>query len=266
MYHHLELIALALIPGFMLVDLLYGARAYQKPPLWRLNGLLVSAASVYLSFQIPTLWHALLGGLSLIDGSGLGPWAGAGIGMLVYETGHYFYHRFAHANPWLWRVHQMHHSAESLDAFGAYLLHPIDTFVFTSIGTLVSVNVLGLTLEAALLLNFWLVFNAMFQHANIHTPRWLGYLIQRPESHALHHARGVHRYNYSDLPLLDLLFGTFRNPDRQDEPVGFYTGASSRWFEMLVGMDVSEPARHSGGDRRPPAAPLTEIDRMETAS
>src|SRR5690606_36306975 len=148
----------------------------------------------------------------------------------------------------------MHHSAESLDAFGAYFLHPVDTFAFTSIGTLVSVNVLGLSLEAALLLNFWLVFNAMFQHANIHTPRWLGYLIQRPESHALHHGRGVHRYNYADLPLLDMLFGTFRNPERYDRPVGLHTGASSRWFEMLVGLDVTEPP-----------APRTSITPMETA-
>lgn len=254
MYQYLDVVALALIPGFMLIDLVHAKRSYQTPALWRLNGLLVSTLTVYLSFQIPKVWDTLLGGVSLFDTSALSAWMSAAIGMVVYETGHYFYHRAAHGADWLWRsAHQMHHSAESLDAFGAYFLHPLDTFMFTSIGTLVSVNLLGMSLEGALLLNFWLVFNAMFQHANICTPRWLGYLIQRPESHALHHARGVHRFNYSDLPLIDMLFGTFRNPSSQDGPVGFYDGASARWFDMLVGQDVSRPeVRTIAAERRAP--------------
>ena len=82
----------------------------------------------------------------------------------------------------------------------------------------------------------------MFQHANIKTPYWLGYLIQRPESHAVHHGRGIHRYNYSDLPLWDILFGTFRNPRTVEGlQVGFYRGASARIPEMLVGRDVTQP-------------------------
>ena len=32
---------------------------------------------------------------------------------------------------------------------------------------------------------------AMFQHANIRTPRWIGYVVQRPESHAVHHGRAT---------------------------------------------------------------------------
>lgn len=266
MFEYLDLAALALIPGFMIVDLLHRARTYQTPRLWRLNGLLVSALTLYLSFQIPKVWDALLGSYSLLEVGGLGPWAGAGIGILVYETGHYLYHRLAHRLDWLWRAgHQMHHAAESLDAFGAYFLHPLDTFMFTSIGTLVSVNVLGLPLEAALLLNFWLVFNAMFQHANICTPRWLGYLIQRPESHALHHARGVHRYNYSDLPLIDMLFGTFRNPQTQTAPVGFYNGASSRWFELAVGQDVSEPPQPEASASAASSHHSSDLQRAEPA-
>jgi len=88
----------------------------------------------------------------------------------------------------------------------------------------------------------FLTFNAMFQHANIATPHWLGYLIQRPESHHVHHARGVHAYNYSDLPLWDMLFGTFRNPRNVEGlDCGFYKGASGRLVEMLVGKDVSQP-------------------------
>ena len=107
---------------------------------------------------------------------------------------------------------------------------------------------LGMSIEAAVIATLFLTFNAMFQHANISTPHWLGYLIQRPESHNIHHALGAHRNNYSDLPLWDMVFGTFRNPKTlEDTPVGFYKGASNRIPEMLIGMDVSEP-RRAGAD------------------
>ena len=53
----------------------------------------------------------------------------------------------------------------------------------------------------------------LLYHWNVSTPAWLGYLIQRPESHCVHHQHGLHRYNYADLPVWDMLFGTFRNPD-----------------------------------------------------
>jgi sterol desaturase/sphingolipid hydroxylase (fatty acid hydroxylase superfamily) len=89
----------------------------------------------------------------------------------------------------------------------------------------------------------------MFQHANIKTPQWLGYFIQRPEMHNVHHARGIHRYNYADLPLWDIVFGTFLNPKTvTDLPTGFYTGASARIGAMLIGRDVSKPADKDDGE------------------
>ena len=67
-------------------------------------------------------------------------------------------------------------------------------------------------------------------------------MIQRPESHHIHHQRGVHRYNYADVPLIDMVFGTFRNPRTlEDSECGFYRGASARLLEMLIGRDVSKP-------------------------
>ncbi len=154
-----------------------------------------------------------------------------------------WYHRTAHRFDVLWRLaHQMHHSAEAMDAFSAQYLHPVDVFMFTSLGSLVFYPLLGLTVEAGLVAGAWLGFNAMFQHANVRTPRWIGYLIQRPESHVVHHQRGRHRYNYANLPLWDMAFGTFRNPRSVDGvAAGFYTGASSRILDMLLFRDVSRP-------------------------
>ena len=243
----------ALIPAFLLLDLVVQRRSYTKPRFWRLRGLAVTAAIFVLTGYVAAAWATLLGDYHLFDLSGLGTFAGAAVGIAVYELFHYAYHRSVHRYDFLWRRfgHQMHHSAESLDAFGAYYLHPVDAAMFTTFSSLVFVPLLGLTLEATILGALFLTFNAMFQHANIATPHWLGYLIQRPEMHNVHHARGVHRHNYADLPAVDMLFGTYRNPKSiQDTSCGFYDGASSRVIAMLLGKDVSTA----------PAAPRATAD------
>ena len=238
----LETITMAMIPGFLLLDFIIQRRHYEKAHHWRLRALLVTAAIFVFTGEVAAFWGNLLDGVHLLDSKDLGLW-GIIPGILVYEFFHYWYHRAAHQWNWLWRAgHQMHHSAESLDAFGAYYLHPVDAALFTSIASLVLFPLLGLSVEAGVVTALFLGFNAMFQHANIHTPHWLGYLIQRPESHNIHHAQGIHRCNYSDLPLWDMVFGTFRNPSDQNAPAcGFYRGASARLLDMLLGRDVTSP-------------------------
>ncbi|MES2607002.1 MAG: sterol desaturase family protein, partial [Pseudomonadota bacterium] len=109
--------------------------------------------------------------------------------------------------------------------------------------------VLGVNVEAATLVLYATFFLGIFQHANIRTPRWLGYFIQRPESHSRHHGHGLHRDNYADLPVFDLIFGTFNNPERHRDN-GFYHGASLRVGEMLLWKDVSKPAPSQGDGTR----------------
>jgi sterol desaturase/sphingolipid hydroxylase (fatty acid hydroxylase superfamily) len=262
MYEIIELATLGLIPAFLLLDLVWRKRRYATTRFWRLRALLVSTAIVAWTIVVATGWGLLLGDFHLIDGSGLGIVGGTVVGILAYEFLHYWYHRLAHRFDVLWRFHQLHHSAESLDAFGANYIHPIDAAFFTTASSLVFYPLLGLPLEAGILGALFLMFNAMFQHANIQTPYWLGFLIERPESHAIHHGRGVHRYNYSDLPLWDMLFGTFRNPRGENEvpeEAGFYQGASSRLFAMLLGRDVTRPA----GEPQT-VSPLSAVEYVET--
>jgi sterol desaturase/sphingolipid hydroxylase (fatty acid hydroxylase superfamily) len=231
---------LLFLAPFLLLDLVWRARRYEAPRGWRVRALLVSLGAYAASLGAGILWSGFLPASSLIDGAALGTWGGALLGILMYELAHYWYHRAAHEWNWLWRLgHQMHHSAESLDAFGAYYLHPLDAALFTTWAVLVFYPLLGLTPESGAIAAAFLAFNAAFQHANIRTPRWLGFLVQRPESHGVHHGAGIHRYNYSDLPLWDMVFGTFRNPADGARPAGFYPGASGRLAAMLGFRDVS---------------------------
>jgi sterol desaturase/sphingolipid hydroxylase (fatty acid hydroxylase superfamily) len=148
----------------------------------------------------------------------------------------YWVHRLRHRAP-LWRFHQMHHSAERLDVAGAFYFHPLDTVVFAFLATFLA-SFVGRRSGAGgggRLLRF---FGAVFTHANLRTPRWLGFVIQRPEAHAVHHQRGLHSDNFGGLALWDAAFGTYRNPRTWTGVAGFWNGASRRMGALLAGADA----------------------------
>ncbi len=233
------------------------ARAFPRPRLWRTRGALFFAAYLAVAASAPFLWDELLASHTVFDLTGLGTALGAVVGLLVSQLATYWWHRALHRSNTLWRLfHQVHHSAERLDVWSAWMFSPLDVLAFAFVGSLALVGLVGLTPEAALAVNLVTMFLTMFTHANVATPRWLGYLVHRPESHALHHGRGIHGFNYCELPLWDIVFGTFRNPTRFDAPVGFYDGASDRLGAMLLGRDVASerPAPRSAPARDPQPA------------
>jgi len=61
--------------------------------------------------------------------------------------------------------------------------------------------------------------------------------LARSSSHCDHHELNVHAY-YADLPIWDIVFGTFKNPDKFEGKVGFAERAS--FSKMLVGIDVND--------------------------
>ncbi len=209
---------------------------------WRLKGTLYFMGYVLLSNALPLLWDPLLARYQLVDLTALGTWGGTVVGLLAYEVVAWGYHRSIHAVPALWRVHQTHHSAERLDVASAFLFHPFDVVGWNLVGSLALTLAVGLSTQAIINVLLITYLLAMFQHANVRTPRWLGYLVQRPESHTLHHARTIHQKNYADLPLVDMLFGTFENPADFQHETGFFEGASSRHWELLSLQDVTRKA------------------------
>jgi sterol desaturase/sphingolipid hydroxylase (fatty acid hydroxylase superfamily) len=133
----------------------------------------------------------------------------------------------------------MHHSAERVDAYGAFYFSLMDMIGFTLLTSLALVVAGGFTVHATIYAIYGATFLAVIQHANIKTPQWMGYIFQRPESHSVHHAKGIHAFNYSDLPLFDIMLGTFNNPKEFVHETGFYTGASSRIGDMLLFKDIN---------------------------
>jgi len=236
----ISLTAIGIYVALILWEALAPARELPRMKGWRTKTLASFGVYFMLSSYLPLLWDGWLAEFRLIDLTGIGVTGGVIFGLLVYELVGYAYHRSLHASDTLWRfVHQVHHSAERLDTFSAFWFSPLDMAGWTAVSSFALVLVLGIQPMAATIIILLLMLMGIFQHANIRTPQWLGYFVQRPESHTIHHGKGLHRYNYADLPLIDMIFGTFRNPKGYEMETGFYQGASNRVLSMLAGHDVS---------------------------
>jgi len=236
----ISLSIVAIYALLMLYEALFPAKELPKVKFWELRGIAFFFLFFYMSSYLPLFWQEYMPDKQLFDLSGTGVLWGSLAGILLYEFGMYVWHRTMHSRYVLWRMfHQMHHSAERLDTYGAFFFSPLDIIGWTALGTLCFSVILGLDAQATTIIMLATNFFSIFQHANIRTPQWLGYIIQRPESHTYHHAQQIHRHNYSDLPLFDILFGTFHNPKTYEYETGFYPGASDQMVDMLLFRDVS---------------------------
>lgn len=238
----LSLIVLAMYGGLMFWEAVFPGRKLPKVKNWKIRGLLSFAIYFYLSSYLPLFVDPWLEPYKLFDLSGLGTVTGGLFGVLLLEFAIYVYHYSMHRFDILWRTfHQMHHSAERVDTYGAFYFSPLDMIGFTLLGSICFTLFVGISPQAITFMLLVTTFMGIFQHANIKTPRWVGYIMQRPESHTYHHATGIHRCNYSDLAIYDIIFGTFFNPENFEYETGFYHGASARVKDMLLFRDVTKP-------------------------
>jgi sterol desaturase/sphingolipid hydroxylase (fatty acid hydroxylase superfamily) len=235
----LTLSVIGVFAALAIWETLFPARTLPRVRGWRTKGALAFATYLLISSYLPYVWADWLSPLQLADLSELGTLGGAAIGVLVYEAGVWAWHR-SHASGFLWRwFHQWHHSAERLDTWGSFWFSPLDMAGWTALFSL-ALTVVGLSPQAIFATVCVTTFLSVFQHANVRTPRWLGVIVQRPESHSWHHARGLHAGNYSDLPLFDLVLGTWNNPREFAPEQGFHDGASSEIARLLAGRDLAE--------------------------
>lgn len=98
--------------------------------------------------------------------------------------------------------------------------------------------VLGASPEAAAWFNLFAATGEFFYHTNLKTPHWVGYVMQRPEHHSIHHQYDLHDFNYGDITWWDRLFGTFKDTQTFAERCGFNEGSEERLGEMLAFRDV----------------------------
>jgi sterol desaturase/sphingolipid hydroxylase (fatty acid hydroxylase superfamily) len=225
--------------AMLAAEAIWPARAFPRIRGWRLAGIgflgVLVAFGAMIPMLLPVQWLARH---RLLDGTRLGVVGGVVVGLLVLEFAGYFVHRAEHRFSFMWRfMHQVHHASTRIDVASSALFHPFDLVAQNVLAIGIGTFVLGLNPLAAGILGYIAAFLGIFQHLNVRTPRWLGFFIQRPEAHCIHHQLNVHAYNYGNIALWDMVFGTYENPATFEGQVGFANEPSI--VKLLLGRDVS---------------------------
>jgi len=225
--------------AMMSVEAASPGRSWPRVAGWWARAWLATGVQAGGVFLAGAVWNKWLLRHQPWSANALGEVGGALAGYLVITFVYYWWHRWRHESDFLWRwLHQLHHSAQRIEIITSFYKHPFEIVADGLISTAVLYWIVGLGPVAAAGATLIGALAELFYHWNVRTPYWLGFVLQRPESHCVHHQEGLHSFNYSDLPLWDILFGTFRNPRQFDERCGF--GESEhRVEEMLRGLDVT---------------------------
>lgn len=152
----------------------------------------------------------------------------------------YWWHRYRHESMFFWNLcHQIHHSASRIEVLTSFYKHPVEIIINSIISSALVYGILGCSIPAGAVYTILIAVAEYFYHHNLKTPHAVGYLIQRPESHRIHHKRGYHTKNFADLPIWDMMFGTFSNPKDKVHNCGFKPELEDRFEDMLLFQNVT---------------------------
>ncbi|XLZ70954.1 sterol desaturase family protein [Massilia sp. SR12] len=228
-----------LFVGLFSREVIAPASRNQCDKRWQLLALSLGGATIIVALAVGYFFAASIQRYAWLRAGDVMPdWAVGLASFLLTSFVFYWWHRATHASDLLWRLtHQLHHSARRVEALTAFYAHPLDTAAAVIISAFSSYLVLGASpIAAAVALLLTGAFD-LFLHSDLRTPRWLGYIVQRPEMHTVHHAYEHHAQNYG-LPLWDILFGTWANPAERRQQLGFDDDKATRITDMLLFRDV----------------------------
>ena len=232
---------LILIAGLMiLIERFWPGQSLPTVKGWWLRILLVNLAQLGIVLLAGVAWDRWLAGVSiwrLTDS--LGTIGAAAVAYLISTLVYYGWHRVRHESDFFWRLcHQLHHSPQRIEILASFYKHPVEILINSWISALLVYGLLGLSLESAAIYTGLTAVAEYFYHWNVRTPRWVGWLVQRPESHRVHHQYRHHSQNYADLPVWDWLFGTLNNPRKSPKRCGFDADKEKQVTDMLLFRDV----------------------------
>lgn len=222
----------------IIFEVIRPGRSFPQVAGWWGRAFLLNVLQVVVIYISGMAWDKWFTDYKLWSADGLGVTLGAVLGYLLITFVFYWWHRWRHEVQFLWNwFHQVHHSPQRIEIITAFYKHPFELVADSVISSFLLYILMGLSPQAASYAILLSGLGELFYHWNVSTPYWLGFIFQRPESHCVHHQANIHHYNYSDLPLWDILFGTFKNPKKFDKKCGF--GEKEHQLgDMLKGVDV----------------------------
>jgi sterol desaturase/sphingolipid hydroxylase (fatty acid hydroxylase superfamily) len=223
---------------FLTVERIRPGRELPHVNGWYLRAIFFNACQLGIVVLAGISWNRWLQGRSITDIKTLPSVVQGFIGWFIGTFVFYWWHRARHNVGLFWRVfHQIHHSPARIETLTAFYKHPIDIAANSLISSALMFMVLGASVAGAAWYNVFAAAGEYFYHTNLKTPHWMGYFIQRPEHHSIHHQLDVHDFNYGDITLWDRLFGTFKETDRFVKRCGFPQGKENAFGKMLAFKD-----------------------------
>ncbi|HEX6266708.1 MAG TPA: sterol desaturase family protein [Burkholderiales bacterium] len=231
-------VVLGLGLGMLAVERLRPGRRFVPATGWWTRALVLNAVQAAVAFAGAATWDRWLPTLATWHLDAGGMLANGVLGYVALTFVYYWWHRARHEVPFLWRwLHQVHHSPCRIEVLTAFYKHPAEIVLNGVLSSSILFVLLGLDAPAAALAVLLTGLAELFYHWNVRTPRWLGCILQRPESHCVHHERGRHTNNFSDLPLWDIAFGTFENPECGPADCGFGPRRERDLIRLLLGHE-----------------------------
>src|SRR4051794_19366893 len=200
----------------IVIERLWPAMDLPRVHAWWARVVLINAAQLGITLLAGLTWNRWCAAVSLFHiGRSMSDISAALLTYAFSTFVFYWWHRFRHESAFLWRaLHQIHHSARRLEILTSFYKHPVEIWLNSILSSAIVYTLFGCDIEAAGYYTLLIAVGEFFYHWNIKTPRWVGYLFQRPESHRVHLQFRYHTNNLAGLPIWDILFGTFKNPAR----------------------------------------------------
>jgi sterol desaturase/sphingolipid hydroxylase (fatty acid hydroxylase superfamily) len=172
------------------------------------------------------------------------------LGVLWLDYTLYLWHRAAHVQPLLWRLHLPHHLDPALDTTTAWRFHVLELLASAPFRVL-QVALVGVPGDALALWRQLLLGSISFHHSNVGLPEWLdralALAVMTPRLHGIHHsAREEQRSSNwsSGLSVWDRLHGTYlRDGDPTERPIGVDGQAPAPGLRAALCAPLLEPAR-----------------------
>ena len=146
-------------------------------------------------------------------------WLQAILLLVVGDFFRYWLHRLFHQIPWMWCVHQVHHSPKRLYWVNVGRFHPIEQALQFIVDALPFV-LIGVPTEVLSVYFVFYAINGFYQHSNCDVRLGpLNWIVAGPELHRWHHSLDLEESNHNfgnNLIVWDVLFGTRFFPDGRE--------------------------------------------------
>lgn len=150
-----------------------------------------------------------------------------GLLILFIDLMQYAVHRIYHETKFFWKVHSIHHSAETIDWLAGSRLNVLEALITRTLG-LVIISNLGFGQGPISAYIIFVAFHSTFIHANFGLNlRWMESLFVTPKYHHWHHSDAVEAVNKNYaiyFTFIDKIFGTQYNPKHWPEGYGIVEG------------------------------------------